>query len=480
MATFNGKVIDGGLNLRKTASSSGTILVQIPENTNLTLIEESGKTAWFKTTYNNKTGYVMAEFIAITNDGGTCTNTSSGKLNIRKTPSSSANVLYQAAVGGTLRLLDYTSTSGWYRVSSSKGTGWAMSNYLTINTYPGAAEEDDEEEVTPTPGEAVGTIRFNAVTCYKTSSLDEDNTWGTFPKNATVPVWFMNENNTYYKTTWTVNGVEQIGYIYSSDVMLNEDLTGTIEEGAEGNTVINCKQLLSELGYHPYRYTKVFDSILEASVRVFQVKNGLTETGKIDSATRAAINSTNTFCWIDNFEWTPLSAPHQWFMSEHGWGTHPFPADANPTGTIGMDGNSVTAMAMLLTAFSDRAVTPVEMAEFALERDYRDHNGQTGVRPAFYTEIGTYYDKVDYNGTANSLAEVAAHLDGSYHLAIIEVNNNNGTFTGGHSQLVCYRIGDKVYVRSPLNTKNPDPFTPEEWANAGWFVTAYLYSKVHG
>ena len=478
MAAFNGKVIDGDLNLRKTASSSATILIKIPENTSLTLIEESGKPAWFKTTYNGKTGYVMAEFIAITNDGGTCrVTTASGDLNVRKTPASGATVLYKATRNSTIRLLDCTTDPDWCRVSCSKGTGWAKSEFLTILTEPGEEEEDDTPTVS---SDATATPRYSSVTCYKTSSLDEDNIWGTFSSTASIPVWFVEQDNTYYKTTWTVNGTSNIGYIYSDDVMLNEDLTGTLEEGDEGNTVINCKQLLRSLGYHPYRFTKSFDSILEASVRIFQDKNGLTETGTINSATRAAMESASTPYWHEEFTWTALTAPHQWFMSEHGWGNHPFPAAGNTSGTIGGDGNSITAMAMLLTAFSERLVTPVEMAEFALANEYRDQGGDTGVVPSFYTEIDQHYEKVCYDGSANSLAAVDAHLNGSDHLAIIEVNNNNQTFTGGRSQLVCYNIDGYVYALSPNSNKNPAPFTLAEWEDADWFETAYLYSMIHG
>lgn len=137
MASFNGKVIEGGLNLRSSCSTSSSSPIQIPNGTNIVVETVSGQHAWFATSYGGYTGYVVAEFVAISNDGGTCTvSTSSGPLNIRKTPSSST-ILYTAAKGSTLRLLDTTSVNGWYRVSNSEGTGWASSDYLTIGTAPG-------------------------------------------------------------------------------------------------------------------------------------------------------------------------------------------------------------------------------------------------------------------------------------------------------------------------------------------------------
>lgn len=135
---------------------------------------------------------------------------------------------------------------------------------------------------------------------------------------------------------------------------------------------------------------------------------------------------------------------------------------------------------VLLTAFAGRAVTPVEMAEFALDEGYRDQSGQTGVETTFYTNIGSHYDCVSYDGIGNDLAAVKTHLANGGTLAIIEVNDNNSTFTAGASQLVCYNIDDYVYVLSPNSGKNPDPFTEAEWAETGWFVTSYLYTICNG
>ena len=126
MASFNGRVIDGGLNLRSTCSTSSSSPIQIPNGTSIVVETVSGQHAWFATSYGGHDGYVVAEFVAISSDGGTCTvSTSSGSLNVRKTPSTSAAVLFTAAKNSTLRLLDIDSVNGWFRVSSSEGTGRA-------------------------------------------------------------------------------------------------------------------------------------------------------------------------------------------------------------------------------------------------------------------------------------------------------------------------------------------------------------------
>ena len=144
MASFTGKVVGGSLNLRSSCSTGSSALASIPDNTTLTVNTVSGQNDWFQTSFESTSGYVVAQYIAVTSGTGTCTVTiASGSLNIRKTPSTSDTVIYTAAKGATLSLLDASSVTGWFRVSSSSGTGWGSSDYLTADggsggdyTYP--------------------------------------------------------------------------------------------------------------------------------------------------------------------------------------------------------------------------------------------------------------------------------------------------------------------------------------------------------
>ncbi len=136
MATFNGIVLGpGSLNLRATPSTGGTSRGLIPEGTSLSVstFTGTGSTEWFSTSYGTQSGYVMAKFIKISTGGqdGQVT-TASGSLNIRVAPQSSASILYTAPQYSTLRVLDTTSVSGWYRVCGNGGTGWAVSSFITL------------------------------------------------------------------------------------------------------------------------------------------------------------------------------------------------------------------------------------------------------------------------------------------------------------------------------------------------------------
>lgn len=52
----------GTLNLRQSTSSSSAIIAQIPNNTRLDA--EKVNESWMKTTYKDKTGFVMTKYLA--------------------------------------------------------------------------------------------------------------------------------------------------------------------------------------------------------------------------------------------------------------------------------------------------------------------------------------------------------------------------------------------------------------------------------
>ncbi len=164
MATYSGTVRGGSLNLRKSCSTSAAKLASIPDGTVLSVMPVSGNRDWMYTSYSGQAGYVLAPYIAVTSGESNCTVTiSSGSLNVRQTPSVSSTKLYAAAKGAVLYVLDASSVSGWYQVSCSSGTGWAVSSYLTMDGSGSRASDDFTDVVNTTP----------TVTTYYTFSPDD-------------------------------------------------------------------------------------------------------------------------------------------------------------------------------------------------------------------------------------------------------------------------------------------------------------------
>lgn len=138
MATYTGKVEVNGavkrgtLHLRQNAADESSSLALIPDGEVLQLTT-IGNEAWFRTTYNNKSGYVAARYIVVTDEGFPVYRvaTQEGVLNIRNTPSTGGLIVFTAPKEGGLYKLE--EKSDWYRVSCDLGTGWAKKNFLVAD-----------------------------------------------------------------------------------------------------------------------------------------------------------------------------------------------------------------------------------------------------------------------------------------------------------------------------------------------------------
>lgn len=422
MATFNGYVRGGALNLRASCSTGATKLASIPDGTALQVSTVDGQNEWFATSYAGYSGFVVAEFVAITEDGGTCqVTTVSGGLNVRKKPVSGATRIFLAPQNSILRLLDYTSVSGWYRVSDSNGTGWAQSQFLTILSYPNGN--------TPTP------------------DPDPD------PSGDTIP---------------------------APDTVITEDLAFD----SSNAQVIPLQARLNQLGYYCEISTK-FDYYTLWAVKYFQQRNNLTVTGIVDANTRAKLNAYGISCgtkWgVDDAirHWTSQQTPQQWYMngSAQLWRNEPFnAANTSQVETIGDSGNCPTSFAMIASTLRGMAITPTIVCNYVQENGLRDENGNTGVTSDFFEAAALKYG-LRYHGQVSGIANIKNYVQNFSYLALVRVVANSAhSYCGGATYLVVYKVDGLVYVMNPnYNTRTQVNLSENAW-NASWVKEAHLYS----
>lgn len=422
MATFNGYVRGGALNLRASCSTGATKLASIPDGTALQVSTVDGQNEWFATSYAGYSGFVVAEFVAITEDGGTCqVTTVSGGLNVRKKPVSGATRIFLAPQNSILRLLDYTSVSGWYRVSDSNGTGWAQSQFLTILSYPNGN--------TPTP------------------DPDPD------PSGDTIP---------------------------APDTVITEDLAFD----SSNAQVIPLQAHLNQLGYYCEISTK-FDYYTLWAVKYFQQRNNLTVTGIVDANTRAKLNAYGVSCGtkrgVDDAirYWRVNQTPQQWYMngSAQLWRNEPFnAANTSQVETIGDSGNCPTSFAMIASTLRGMAITPPIVCNYVQENGLRDENGNTGVTSDFFEAAALKYG-LRYHGRVSGIANIKNYVQNFSYLALVRVVANSAhSYCGGATYLVVYKVDGLVYVMNPnYNTRTQVNLSESAW-NASWVKEAHLYS----
>ncbi|MBR6786751.1 MAG: SH3 domain-containing protein [Clostridia bacterium] len=151
----------GSLNLRKKASTSATILAQIPQYTVIDVLDIDG--TWTKVEYKNKTGYVMSVFLTYMDEEAETPSapvtppaeekdpayarvtTESGSLNLRKKASTSAGIITTIPRHEVIEVISKGGT--WTKVIYNDKTGYVMTTFLTfLESAPAETPDDDKEE----------------------------------------------------------------------------------------------------------------------------------------------------------------------------------------------------------------------------------------------------------------------------------------------------------------------------------------------
>ena len=137
MPTQYGLVTGGGLNLREQASALSTRLIQIPNNTTIAVADYNDD--WYITTYGTYTGYVLKQYVTSLNAISDTIHQGSvtgGGLNLRRTASTTADVLIQIPNATQIEATDYDAEGAWYRTTYGGYAGYVMKRYITLASPP--------------------------------------------------------------------------------------------------------------------------------------------------------------------------------------------------------------------------------------------------------------------------------------------------------------------------------------------------------
>lgn len=126
------------LNLRKSASTSSSILLTIPSGKEITYLDTYG--SWYKVSYNGTIGYVSSAYVKVSSSTiGTASTSSSysttENLNLRQNTSTTSAILLTIPSGSTVKYLGtYGASGSWYKVSYNGATGYVASKYVKVTT----------------------------------------------------------------------------------------------------------------------------------------------------------------------------------------------------------------------------------------------------------------------------------------------------------------------------------------------------------
>ncbi|WP_078410901.1 SH3 domain-containing protein [Priestia abyssalis] len=153
-----GTVTASNLNVRSSASTSGTIIASLPKNTKVSVLSTQGSWVQIKLE-NKKTGWVAAAYLTISQtavqpnkpavpspETGKTGTVNVSSLNLRSMPSTSSQVLSSLPRGTAVAILKVE--SGWAQVKTSANQiGWVSSPYLTMKEAAG--KPDTAKPATP-------------------------------------------------------------------------------------------------------------------------------------------------------------------------------------------------------------------------------------------------------------------------------------------------------------------------------------------
>jgi peptidoglycan hydrolase-like protein with peptidoglycan-binding domain/SH3-like domain-containing protein len=273
------------LNVYAQADESSDVVITLERDDEVAILGEEG--AFLLVSADDWQGYALAECIyelshdeqaALKTMWGTAVVTASS-LNVRKTGSTSASLLYKIKSGQRVMLRGVD--GDWYCIETESGKGYVLGDHLTVNaitdtSYKQGAKGDDVKELqrrlielkylTGTADGSFGASTKTAVKAFqKDAGLTADGVVGT----------------------GTLNKLFALG-----EIKFDEEYT-TLSYGDSGDAVLKLQRRLRELGYMTANATGMFGTATKSALVDFQKAAGLTADGVAGNATQVALYAAN-------------------------------------------------------------------------------------------------------------------------------------------------------------------------------------------
>ena len=273
------------LNVYAQADESSDVVMTLERDDEVVILGEEG--AFLLVSADDWQGYALAECIyelshdeqaALKTMWGTAVVTASS-LNVRKTGSTSASLLYKIKSGQRVMLRGVD--GDWYCIETESGKGYVLGDHLTVNaitdtSYKQGAKGDDVKELqrrlielkylTGTADGSFGASTKTAVKAFqKDAGLTADGVVGT----------------------GTLNKLFALG-----EIKFDEEYT-TLSYGDSGDAVLKLQRRLRELGYMTANATGTFGTATKSALVDFQKAAGLTADGVAGNATQVALYAAN-------------------------------------------------------------------------------------------------------------------------------------------------------------------------------------------
>lgn len=162
------KDANGSVRVRKSASSTASIVTELKNGTKVEVLGKSGD--YTKVKSGSKTGYVLSSYVSSKAPTSTSTSSSTKRTGVttkstkvyKTAKSSSSNVLMSIASGKSFTILG--STTSFYKVSYSGKTGYILKSAAKETTQTSTSTKTATPTSSARPGDAVDAYKSNEIT----------------------------------------------------------------------------------------------------------------------------------------------------------------------------------------------------------------------------------------------------------------------------------------------------------------------------
>ena len=307
--------VSTNLNIRKSASTSSTVVGKIPANATFEIISKSG--SWYKIKYGSVTGYVSGDYVKVIsmpststgsdsssgdagNSGGSNSNSNdnnsntitngkgkvinvSTNLNIRKSASTSSTVVGKIPANVTFEII--SKSGSWYKIKYGSVTGYVSGDYVKVISMPSTDTDSDNDSDDVISGgddnnssgsgnenDSTSTVKYGIVVNVSSGSTlrvrasanTSSSVLGYLSPNQKVEI--VSESNGWYKIKFN-NGYGYVSSSYIDIIDYNPDNSQDQDTTAKFNKVFD--KMKSQLG-SPYVYGGAGEIITESLITKLQ------------------------------------------------------------------------------------------------------------------------------------------------------------------------------------------------------------------
>ena len=298
-----GTITGGGVNVRKSASTSSTALYKLSSGDDVSVTGKQGD--WYRIKTSEGTGFVLGKYVSVDSSSSSSSSSSDytvkdadglatitgSTVNVRKTPSKDATMLYQLDKGNEVTI---TGTSGdWYRIKTSKGEGFVKGDFLEMTVVISNSLKEGMKDSTDVKSMQKRLIELG----YMSGTADGD--FGATTKNALIAF----QKNAGL-TADGIAGATTLKALNSSSAPKASSTAKattaptatattttytTLKQGSNGENVKKLQKRLIELGYLSGSADGDYGSATTDAVKAFQKQTGITADGIAGAATQKAV-----------------------------------------------------------------------------------------------------------------------------------------------------------------------------------------------